>query len=158
MITSVHSLYNAANLAYFCLTMLNERFMKDSFLFFSLVVLFAACSESKPEQDLTIVPLKDTASNSVINTSATSNQNLSQQMPANPVNGLTQTQTTIPQSVTTAASSIGMNLEHGKPGHRCDIAVGAPLNSAPTKLAAPTTITQPTTDRKSTRLNSSHVD
>jgi hypothetical protein len=26
----------------------------------------------------------------------------------------------------------GMNPEHGKPGHRCDIAVGAPLNSKPT--------------------------
>jgi hypothetical protein len=31
--------------------------------------------------------------------------------------------------VVTAA---GMNPEHGKPGHRCDIAVGAPLNSKPT--------------------------
>ncbi len=25
----------------------------------------------------------------------------------------------------------GMNPPHGQPGHRCDIAVGAPLNSAP---------------------------
>jgi hypothetical protein len=32
----------------------------------------------------------------------------------------------------------GMNPPHGQPGHRCDIAVGAPLNSAPAK-AAPTT-------------------
>ncbi|MDX6190965.1 hypothetical protein SGQ83_16530 [Flavobacterium sp. Fl-318] len=27
----------------------------------------------------------------------------------------------------------GINPAHGKPGHRCDIAVGAPLNSAPTQ-------------------------
>lgn len=27
----------------------------------------------------------------------------------------------------------GMNPSHGQPGHRCDIAVGAPLNSAPGK-------------------------
>jgi len=27
----------------------------------------------------------------------------------------------------------GMNPPHGQPGHRCDIAVGAPLNSAPAK-------------------------
>lgn len=27
----------------------------------------------------------------------------------------------------------GMNPQHGQPGHRCDIAVGAPLNSAPAK-------------------------
>ena len=32
----------------------------------------------------------------------------------------------------------GMNPAHGAPGHRCDIAVGAPLNSpAPAKGAAP---------------------
>lgn len=49
----------------------------------------------------------------------------------------------------------GMNPAHGQPGHRCDIAVGAPLNSpvksnlatsAPTSASAPYTITQtPTT-------------
>lgn len=41
------------------------------------------------------------------------------------------------QSVQTQAtkesgkSIAGLNPEHGQPGHRCDIAVGAPLNSAP---------------------------
>lgn len=34
----------------------------------------------------------------------------------------------------------GLNPEHGQPGHRCDIAVGAPLNSAP---AAKTTTPAP---------------
>ncbi|WP_290841903.1 hypothetical protein [Flavobacterium sp.] len=37
----------------------------------------------------------------------------------------------------TAATAVktapGMNPPHGQPGHRCDIAVGAPLNSAPPK-------------------------
>lgn len=28
-------------------------------------------------------------------------------------------------------NSTAINPEHGQPGHRCDIAVGAPLNSAP---------------------------
>ena len=32
-----------------------------------------------------------------------------------------------------AAGGANVNPEHGKPGHRCDIAVGAPLNSAPTQ-------------------------
>lgn len=32
----------------------------------------------------------------------------------------------------------GMNPPHGEPGHRCDIPVGAPLNSAPTQPAAST--------------------
>lgn len=39
----------------------------------------------------------------------------------------------------------GMNPSHGQPGHRCDIPVGAPLNSPPGKAnaaAQPTTSTQ----------------
>jgi cytoskeletal protein RodZ len=32
----------------------------------------------------------------------------------------------------------GMNPPHGQTGHRCDIAVGAPLNSAPNKVVPPT--------------------
>jgi hypothetical protein len=32
----------------------------------------------------------------------------------------------------------GINPAHGKPGHRCDIAVGAPLNSSPTQGQAAT--------------------
>jgi hypothetical protein len=46
----------------------------------------------------------------------------------------------MPQAVAQApvATKAGMNPAHGQPGHRCDIAVGAPLNSAPTKPAATT--------------------
>ncbi len=32
-----------------------------------------------------------------------------------------------------SGSQAGMNPAHGQPGHRCDIAVGAPLNSKPTQ-------------------------
>ena len=52
-----------------------------------------------------------------------------------------QTQITIPQDqiqtttvsapANTATAKTGLNPEHGKPGHRCDIPVGAPLNSKP---------------------------
>ncbi len=38
----------------------------------------------------------------------------------------------------------GLNPEHGQPGHRCDISVGAPLSSAPaTTPPAPMQITTP---------------
>lgn len=37
----------------------------------------------------------------------------------------------------------GMNPPHGQPGHRCDIAVGAPLNSKPAATPAPVQV-QPT--------------
>lgn len=42
-----------------------------------------------------------------------------------------------------ASSAAGMNPAHGEPNHRCDIAVGAPLNSPPGKnsTAAPTIAT-----------------
>ncbi len=42
--------------------------------------------------------------------------------------------TTIPAATTAS----GLNPAHGQPGHRCDISVGAPLNSAPTNKVAAT--------------------
>lgn len=45
--------------------------------------------------------------------------------------------TPTPKSNVQAASS-PINPEHGKPGHRCDIAVGAPLGSAPATPASQT--------------------
>ncbi|MCJ8152596.1 hypothetical protein MKJ01_02325 [Chryseobacterium sp. SSA4.19] len=38
---------------------------------------------------------------------------------------------TIPNSATATVTAPGMNPPHGQPGHRCDIPVGQPLNSAP---------------------------
>ncbi|HRI24479.1 MAG TPA: hypothetical protein PLZ45_07360 [Ferruginibacter sp.] len=38
------------------------------------------------------------------------------------------------------ATAAGMNPPHGQPGHRCDIPVGAPLNSKPPAPAQSTTI------------------
>ncbi|HEX8577314.1 MAG TPA: hypothetical protein VF677_13550 [Flavobacterium sp.] len=35
----------------------------------------------------------------------------------------------------------GMNPPHGQPGHRCDVSVGSPLNSAAAKPAVPQTTT-----------------
>lgn len=54
-----------------------------------------------------------------------------------------------PQIVTTnktvttnnPTTQAGINPAHGEPGHRCDIAVGAPLNSKPSTTAATTPIT-----------------
>ena len=39
---------------------------------------------------------------------------------------------TIPQTTPTQTAA-GLNPPHGQPNHRCDIAVGAPLNSPPAK-------------------------
>ncbi len=54
-----------------------------------------------------------------------------------------------PNTATPAApanTAKGMNPAHGQPGHRCDIPVGAPLNSPPGKTASP----QPNTQFKQT--------
>ncbi|HUS00709.1 MAG TPA: hypothetical protein VMY77_03235 [Chitinophagaceae bacterium] len=60
--------------------------------------------------------------------------------------------TTLPTPVvsTTNVASTGLNPEHGKPGHRCDIAVGAPLNSKP--VTVPAQQTQPVTTARQTKV------
>lgn len=50
----------------------------------------------------------------------------------------TNTTTTQPiQQTAPATTQSGVNPAHGQPGHRCDIAVGAPLNSPPGQSATP---------------------
>jgi hypothetical protein len=65
-------------------------------------------------------------------------------LPANtqPANVTTQTapMTINPQQAQQTTTAPGMNPPHGQPNHRCDIAVGAPLNSKP----APPATTQTT--------------
>lgn len=43
----------------------------------------------------------------------------------------------VTQAVSSVGAKTGLNPAHGQPGHRCDIAVGAPLNSPPNTGAAP---------------------
>ena len=46
---------------------------------------------------------------------------------------------TISQQPVATNTAPGMNPPHGEPGHRCDINVGAPLNSKPNATPAPVT-------------------
>jgi len=55
-----------------------------------------------------------------------------------PATANAQPQITMKEVPNTTKTAPGMNPPHGEPGHRCDIAVGAPLNSKP---AAPSTVT-----------------
>ncbi len=50
-------------------------------------------------------------------------------------------------------SNLILNPKHGETGHRCDLAVGAPLNSVPTKTATP----QPSPQNVSTTTTSQVV-
>jgi Domain of unknown function (DUF4402) len=56
-----------------------------------------------------------------------------------------QPQVTMKEVPNTTKTAPGMNPPHGEPNHRCDIAVGAPLNSKPAAPATVTTTTAPTT-------------
>ena len=49
----------------------------------------------------------------------------------------TQVQNTVQPAVAKTITPKGMNPPHGEKNHRCDIAVGAPLNSKPAAVAAP---------------------
>jgi hypothetical protein len=96
---------------------------------------FSACNNKQPDYDPSIAtPLNQPRPDSSTGTAA----------PAvvNPVI----TDQTVTTPVTQTADATGMNPAHGQPGHRCDIAVGAPLNSAPTKPSTQnvsTAVTQP---------------
>ena len=66
-----------------------------------------------------------------------------------PVNA--QPQVTMKEVAPPAKTAPGMNPPHGEPNHRCDIAVGAPLNSKPaavtaTPAAPPALLTAPKAD------------
>lgn len=69
---------------------------------------------------------------------------LNRTAPAQPKPAVTP-QSPAPAPVITVASTSGkkLNPKHGEPGHRCDIAVGAPLDSKPIEVAK-TAPTQPT--------------
>lgn len=66
--------------------------------------------------------------------------------PAGAVGGM-QVQKNSAGQITDAGMKIpkGMNPPHGQPGHRCDIAVGAPLSSAPAPTAQPAPTVQKNT-------------
>ncbi|MBS4064412.1 MAG: hypothetical protein KGZ74_07615 [Chitinophagaceae bacterium] len=59
----------------------------------------------------------------------------------NPEETTTPAQPSKPAATQTAPAantkSVALNPAHGQPGHRCDIAVGAPLNSAPAATNPP---------------------
>ncbi|WP_181248522.1 hypothetical protein [Flavobacterium magnum] len=87
-------------------------------ILFAAALLLASCKKELMPQDNSDTP-KTAATPAPANAQPITMQQ--------PVQGQTQTvQATAPAEVKTAP---GMNPPHGQPGHRCDIAVGAPLNS-----------------------------
>ena len=66
------------------------------------------------------------------------------------------TDTTLPANIDSAAAfkaGVALNPQHGQPGHRCDIAVGAPLNPPATNIQPIVSATPPTTLSSSPNTN-----
>ena len=96
---------------------------------FLTAILFVSCKKELQPQESAKTPVTDVA--------APTPQNIEKQFEVQ-----NQTQQTAPPVQTSVQTQVaptapGMNPPHGQPNHRCDIAVGAPLNSP--KAAATTT-------------------
>ena len=132
--------------------------MKKHILFFIGILLVSSCN--KENQKATI--LEDDKSSQVtsVDQSEQARTNASQMLlPNQPVSQtINQQQNIVPTNVGNSGGA-GINPPHGQPGHRCDIAVGAPLNSTQTtQNVAPTNAPQnieinPTSQKVSTKVN-----
>lgn len=89
-------------------------------------LLFFSCSnqtESEKADALTADSVENDAANQPHSTETTTPPASEGMQPSTPQNN--------------SSSQTGMNPAHGAPGHRCEIAVGAPLSSVPSAVATP---------------------
>jgi len=110
--------------------------------------LFAACNNnstggklSSPSAPVNITVPTTSPGSPVVQQPVQGQPNTNTTYQSHPVINTAQPGTIVPQPVTPVkTTAAGLNPAHGQPGHRCDIAVGAPLNSAPaTPTVTPTT-------------------
>ncbi len=126
--------------------------MKKLFGLSLVVMIFASCENSgNPQKSTPVQPQPSTAGKPFPGIN----------LPDTSVNAQAPAQTTGAANSSTAA----LNPAHGAPGHRCDIAVGAPLNGATVRTPAPGAATAPAGNiqpaapvpaQKAARLNPAH--
>ncbi len=110
-----------------------------------LLVIATGCGNSAGENKTAPVSNSTTGPATITPNSNTATTQPAQQQA--PVNIQAPVVNTPSQPVTQTVSKAGLNPAHGQPGHRCDISVGAPLDSKPTQPAANTA--QPVVTQKS---------
>lgn len=108
-------------------------------LAFVATLFFTSCKKELEPQDSSETPLTESSANPE-NAEASSIET-QPQVQVDPSS--VPVQTVQAPAPTTAKTLPGMNPPHGEPGHRCDIAVGAPLNSPKGQTPAPQ-VAQPT--------------
>jgi hypothetical protein len=128
-----------------------QNYMKSNLVFSSILSFSLLLISCKKEVEAEATTSSEAPKQILIppHTSPIPNENYSQQpvtqnvaVPQNQV-----TTTPVNPVQTQVVTKPGMNPPHGQAGHRCDIAVGAPLNSpvkAPVSSGNPATITQQT--------------
>ena len=112
--------------------------MKRIILFLTIVagLGLAACSgNDKPEKDNSIVPAASAAEVAPI-VAADTNAPMQFKTGAVDQKVITNSQTISASQAAQVAPGAGLNPAHGQPGHKCEIAVGAPLNSGPSASTA----------------------
>lgn len=144
-------------------------------LFFVFVVVsVSACSNStkrrntayatsNPAMPFRFKPSLPTTSEGKLPTAPAS---LANQLSTNTTATATANTAALVTTANSSATSVAVNPSHGQPGHRCDIAVGAPLNSAPVNTAntnsltslpvTPTKTIASTTKTAATGVNPAH--
>jgi hypothetical protein len=120
------------------LSIIKINLMKKLILSMSVIGFFllSACSNDDKTSNST-----ETTTDNVANPPVNVNTDAAPQEIGTPPAEPMQIQTVNPPAPTTTA--VGMNPPHGQPGHDCDIAVGAPLNSPKNKnTSQPPTVIQ----------------
>ncbi|TDX84563.1 hypothetical protein [Epilithonimonas xixisoli] len=100
--------------------------MKKITILIASVALLYSCDKAKTSETVSEAPKSDSAivaNDSVTSVSATENAVTPAPLNASPI--------------ASTSGKPALNPEHGQPYHRCEIAVGAPIDSAPTQNAAP---------------------
>jgi hypothetical protein len=142
--------------------------------FIAAVALLTSCAGNPPESEETAVqpasnaqttigpdssatPAGLTPSTVTVNPGATTTQQTTTTQQPAPTQG----KAVVPVQQSTSKATAGLNPAHGQPGHRCDIEVGAPLNSAPktqqVQTAPPSAVpTTPAPTNGSVKLNPAH--
>jgi len=151
-----------------------------NFLYLSAIILFSSCNTEKKDvsqtvistpagleglqkSNPTVVPATQTSTKTLIfnpkhgqpghTCALAEGAPLNQTAIAQPQQNITQTQqaaATVP--VSTSTNNKKLNPKHGEPGHRCDIAAGAPLDSKPVQAAHPNTAQPVVTQTANTKV------
>jgi hypothetical protein len=107
-----------------------------SLLLIAGLTLVSCKNELQPQESSDALPADSTATAANATTSPAASM---------PTPGMQQNPGAVTENPTPASQPVtvgkGMNPPHGQPGHRCDIAVGAPLNSPVAKPSAQPSIT-----------------